>query len=67
MSKDEIGQYLMSPQNSLTPDDRLFLAYLAAWISETAYNGPQLAAKHGDDIRKFTAKYMCENYKEQEK
>jgi len=55
---EEIGRQRVTTTatNSLTPDDRLFLAYLAAVIA--GYEGAQ-SQKVAEDI--------CRNYREQEK
>ncbi len=48
--------------NSLTPDDRLFLAYLAAWVVDNLEDSSRLAM----DLH-LRSKCLCEEYKGQEK
>lgn len=62
---DQLPSHLTQKPNSLTPDDRLFLAYLAAWILDSIETG----AREGNTAASYVshAKYIYESYKEQVK
>ena len=62
---EQIEKAPVPVSNSLTPDDRLFLAYLAAKIRDTMHVCNDNNCSVELEFRS-QAKYLCENYKDKE-